>query len=652
MKSRAHESHAPYFRFGEFQLDRHARRLMRGTTAVALTPKAFDALLCLLDHAGTAVSKDQLMAEIWPGRIVEENNLNQAISTLRRALGEQAGDGRYISTEPNRGYRFVADVETVEAGMKPATAVVTIAADAIPAPGDDAGVAADGRADVGRDRENVRSRLRLQVGFGVALALLALMVIWRIVTFDTAATRPRSATPTTVAVLPFKPIRVEDRDTVLEMGMADTLISKLSRSRQIAVRSLSSVRRFDRLDQDPQAAGLALDVRYVLEGQLQKDSDRVRVSARLLDVGTGVAIWSDTFDEPFSDVFGVQDTIAAKVANAMSLSLDRDERQAMALGYTRSSEAYELYLTGRYHIGKVTPDEIRSGVQFFRKAIAIDPDYALAHAAIAEALRRLPITSDIDPNEAFPEAKIEAQRALAIDADLAEGHSVLGWIAMWYEWDWALAEREFRRAIDLDPSIAEAHLGYAGVLSNTGRDIEAMEEARRARELDPLSPMVNSVAATYAAVARRPDEARQLIGKALQIDPEFWIAHFALGMVATGNKDYPLAIAEFERARDTSGGSLQAVSMLGSAQAQSGNASEARAVLDRLETLASKRYVPATAVATVHAGLGDFEATLTWLERAYAQRDVRMTFLKVDRRWDGLRNQPRFAALMHRMKLD
>ncbi|MGH8174407.1 MAG: winged helix-turn-helix domain-containing protein [Rhodanobacteraceae bacterium] len=632
-----------HYAFGEYRADALTRQLLQADgTPIALTPKVFDTLLYLLQHAGSVVTKEQLLAAVWPGRIVEENNLNQTISALRRVLGANAGDHRYIVTEPGRGYRFVADVQVLSAPAPP-TAPAAMANDRT------ANASARVPPIASNDiQEPARTTMRSPVWFAVALIVLAVAATWL-----WRATRTSAPTthPTTIAVLPFKPLLAEDRDEVLELGMADTLITKLSSSRGLVVRSLASVRRFNRIDQDAMTAAKDLDVGAVLEGQIQKNAGTIRVTARLLNVPTGAALWAGTFDEKFDDVFAVQDTIAEKVSNALALELDRTEVRAMSAHYTRNTAAYEAYMSGRYRIGKVTPPEIRAGIAEFRKAIDLDPTYALAYASMADAYRRLPITSDVEPKEAFPMAKVAAEKALEIDDTLADAHSVLGWVALWYDWNWAGAEKEFRRAIELNANVTEAHLGYGGLLSNTGRHAEAMAQARHALELDPISPLVASICASYAAAAGDIKEARRLTDKALAIDPEFWIAHLTLGGLALGATRNDEAIAEFTKARDSSGGSLQAVSMLGYAKARAGDTAAARALVEELEARAQKQYVPATSIATIYAGLGDSDKAIEWLQRSYEQRDVRMSFLKVDRRWDALRSDPRFIEIARQMKL-
>jgi DNA-binding winged helix-turn-helix (wHTH) protein/TolB-like protein/Tfp pilus assembly protein PilF len=628
------------YAFGEFRIDTMARQLSRQEGArVALTPRAFDTLLYLVQHAGILLGKDELMAAIWPGRVVEENNLNQSISTLRKALGTNGDGERYIVTEPGRGYRFAAAVRTE----------FDEATTQIPSPGNI--VASGGVPDLepaspGPPATTKRHAHWIVLALVLLVGVLATTAWWA----DRHGAKVATTPITTIAILPFKPLSANDRDEVLELGMADTLIAKLSSSRRLVVRSLGSVRKFGGLDQDPLAAGRALDVGAVLEGQVQRRADHVHLTARLLRVADGTALWTGTFDENFTDVFALQDTIAEKVAAALSLTLDHAEQRAMRAGYTRNTDAYMLYLQGRYRVGKTTQAQIREGMASFRKAIDLDPTFALAYAQLADAYQVLPMSSDADPKVAFPLARAAAQKALEIDDDLAEAHMVLGWTAFSYDWDWAAAEKEFRRAIELNPGVAEAHLGYGQLLSNTGRDAEAAEQGRLARELDPLSPFVIAVSAGLLNGVHRDEEARAILNKALEIDPDFWIAHGMLGGAALGAKNYPVAIAEFTRSLEHSDGSLQAVSVLGYAKALAGDRAGAQVLLDQLLRQVGQRYVPATAVATIYVGLGDDEQAIKWIARGYEQRDPRMTYLNVRGRWNPLRADPRFAAIMQRMK--
>ena len=289
-----------------------------------------------------------------------------------------------------------------------------------------------------------------------------------------------------IAVLPFKPLTLENRDQVLELGMADSLITKLSNSRQIIIRSLASVRKYGGLDQDSLAAGRELQADSVLEGNVQKSGDHIRVTARLINVADGASLWAGTFDEKMTDVFAVQDAISQKVADALALRLSGEEKERLTRRYTDNVEAYQLYLTGRYHWTKFTPPDIRKGIDFFNKQSSLDPKYALAYFGFAEANRSLAINADVPSKDCLPQAKAAAIKALEIDDSLAEAHASLSFSLIWYDWDWEGGAREAKRAIALNPNSAHSHFALAHILSDQGRHDQALAEIARARELDPV----------------------------------------------------------------------------------------------------------------------------------------------------------------------
>lgn len=630
------ESRDPDYAFGDFRIDTAARQLCRDDgTPVPLTPKVFDTLLLLVENSGQVLGKEALIAAIWPNRIVEENNLTQNISALRRVLGASAGDHRFILTEPGSGYRFVEPVRRV-AGPGQATVSVPIPAQGAPA--------RDGAAPV----SSVAGRLSRRAGIVATLFLLAIIVaagwFWR--------TRAAAPAPVpSLAVLPFKPLPADAHDAVLELGMADTLITKLSTNPHVVVRSLDAVRRYTGGGRDAIAAGRALGVNSVLEGYVQRQGDRVRVNARLLAIPGGAALWTGSFDESFRDVFAMQDAITQKVAAALSLKLDRDERLRMQQNYTSNVAAYQLYLEGRLHLQNATPPELVRSIAAFQRALKVDPNYALAYVGLAEGYRRQAIISDADPQIVLPLARAAALHALKIDDTLAEAWVPLGFVHFWYDWDWPAAEAAFRRGIELQPNFADLHFGYAALLSNLGRNDEALRESQRARELDPTSPLYVALEASFVAYAGRPDEARVQAEGVRRAHPDFWIAHLVLGWLDSNAGRHAAAVDDFDKADKLSGGSQQAVSMLGFALARAGRATEAQAVLDDLLRRAQKAYLSPTSIATIYCGLGDNERALDWLERGYAAHDVRMTFLQVDRRWDALRADPRFAAILRKMRL-
>ncbi|HMG33235.1 MAG TPA: winged helix-turn-helix domain-containing protein [Blastocatellia bacterium] len=569
------------YEFDEFRLDADQRLLVRRGEQLTLTPRVFDTLLYFVQHHNRVITKDELMRAIWADSFVEENNLSQNVSTLRRALGK----ARYILTVPGSGYRFAAEVKTIR-----------------------------------------RAKAALPI---------------------------KKAQARTIAVLPFKPIVEASRDEALELGMADTLIARLSSSGKLIVRPLSSVRRYGGLEQDPQAAGRELGVESLLDGSLQRSADRIRLTARLINVEDGSSMWAGTFDEKATDVFAVQDAISERVASALAVPLSNEERQRLTNRSTENLEAYDLYLKGRYHWNKLISTEVRRSIQFFRKAIDIDPTYALAYAGIAEAYRSLPISSDVQPDDSFPLAHAAVAKALEIDDKLADVHATLSILNSWYDWDWSGAEREAKRAIELNPNSSEAHRANALLLSTLGRQREAIEAAAQAREFDPLALLTRTHESLFLYYDGRYEEAREKLVKTLEIESTFWIALLTLAKIYVRQELYSDAITELSKARVSSGGNTQTIAWIGYAFARSGDHKQARAILEELVAISVKRYVPPHNIALIHNGLGEDKAALDWLEQAYSVRDVLLSaFITVDPSWDRLRETPRLRAILRGMNLE
>jgi TolB-like protein/tetratricopeptide (TPR) repeat protein len=455
-----------------------------------------------------------------------------------------------------------------------------------------------------------------------------------------------------IAVLPFKPVSsLENRDQVLELGMADTLIAKLSNTREIIVSSLNAVRKFTALEQDAVAAGRELHVSSVLEGNVQKVGDRIRVTARLVNVADGSSLWASTFDEKFTDVFAVQDAISQKVADALALRLSGEEKSRLTKRYTENVEAYQLYLTGRYYWSKLTPPDIRKGIGFFQQAIDLDPGYALAYAGLAAANRSLAMNADVPAKDCLPQAKAAAMKAIELDDSVAEAHSALSFALIWYDWDWAIAEKEAKRALVLDPNSAISHFAYAHVLSDQGHHQEAIAEIAHARELDPVFLLFRALEGMILHHAGRNDEALTRLQKALELDPNFWVTHLMLGRVYIQQRKYPEAVVEFTKARELSHGNSEPIGSIGYVEALAGHKDKARAMLEEMKVLSNQRYVPPYNLGMVYNGLGDQNEALSSLERACDERDARVTLLKVDPRWDSLRSNPRFVAVLKRIGL-
>jgi DNA-binding winged helix-turn-helix (wHTH) protein/TolB-like protein/Tfp pilus assembly protein PilF len=628
------EPQSHIYEFGGFRLNAAKRQLLKAEEEVVpLMPKAFDTLLYLVRNSGKIVEKDELMREIWADTIVEENNLNQNISILRKVFGEKRGEYRFIATIPGRGYKFVAEVHEVSGekiGEETKADFQNAELDFIENP----------------TPETVNPKLNYKIPLVIGLILLVGAVSAIYFRRQSATGKPSVKT---IAVLPFKPLVAENRDEALEMGMADTLIARLSSNRTLVVRPLGSVRRFANPEQNPQNAGLELGVETVLDGNIQRWGDKIRVNVYLIRTADAATLWVGTFDEKFTDVFLVQDAISNKVATALALRLGGDEKKPSDGRGTENFEAYRFYLQGRYHALKLIPPELYRGIEFYRRAIDADPLYALAYAELATAYVRLPITSDVPPHDAFPKARKAVEKALEIDPSLAEAHIVSGWIASWYEHDWEKSEAEFRKAIELSPNNSVAHLGYSHILMNVGRHEEAVAEVKLARELDPLSLVTNALEGQVLFYAVREAEAVERLHKTFELDPDFWIAHINLAKIYIRQEKYDDALAHLAKAQESSGGNTETLSLKGYALAKAGRRAEAQATLDELESASSQKFVPPYNIALIYNALDDRDAALNWLEKAVQARDVRSTFLKIEPKWNNLRAEPRFIELMRRM---
>jgi len=650
------------FEFGNFYVDAAKRLLLKGDgETVRLMPKAFDTLLYLVEHSGKVIEKDELMTAIWADTIVEENNLTQNISILRRVLGEKHGENRFIATVPGHGYKFVAEVRKIEAPQKSEPTVIADGSNQVSsfnfqAPSLASSAVSDSELQISKERnEGQKPRTKDPITnrfWRVAFAIFCVLALssfgfylWR------GNAKFADVPKNTIAVLPFKPLAMEDRNEAFEMGIADTLINKIGSSGEIIVRPLASVRRYNSLEQDSLLAGRELGVDSILEGNIQTSGERIRISARLIRTGDGKQLWTGQFDEKFTDVFAVQDSISERVLAASALKLSGDEQKRLAKRYTENVEAYQLYMKGNFHGSKLILPEARKGMDYFQQALAIDPNYALPYVGLARAYCSFSLSGDIPANEAMPKAKAAALRALELDETLAESQVAVGFVAFWYDWNWSEAQKRFQRALELDPNNAEAHFRYAHLNSNLGRHEQAITMGRRARELDPLSLITNSCEGQFLFFAGRYDEALTRLQKTLELYSDFWHAHLILSNIYTEKGMFAEAVAEADKAVNFSGGNFQAVAAKGYALAKSGKPAEAQAVLAELQKASTTRYVAPYDFAIIYNALGETDTALDYLEKAFAEKNVLLVFLKVDPKWNNLRNDPRYKDLLGRLGL-
>jgi DNA-binding winged helix-turn-helix (wHTH) protein/tetratricopeptide (TPR) repeat protein len=583
----AHTQPVHVYEFGPFRLDSADRLLMRGRTAVPLRPKVVDTLIVLIEGRGRVLRKEDLMHALWPNTFVEESNLTQTIFTLRKALGEDSGNGlRYIETIPRRGYRFVADVKEL---------------------GDD-------------------SRRR-------------------------AISVPEAQAIDSLAVLPFKPLLASERNEPLELGIADALITTLGNSSGIPVRPISAVGAYGDPAQDPASTGRQLGVAAVLDGSIQRSGDQIRVSARLIRSSDGATLWAGRYTETMMDIFKLQDAIAEHIAAALEWKLSSGQLVRLTKRYTESVEAYQAYLHGRYNWIKANEEGLLKAIEFFQKAIAADDHYALAYVGLADAYASLDWYGMLSTRESNPHIMAAAEKALAIDGDLAEAHAALA-VARQNCWDWAGAEAAYRRALELSPTLAESHQRYGTYLSTMGRCKEGLEHLKRAHQLDPVSPVISAQIAFSLYFARRYEEAIAQALRTLEVEPACDEArvYLMLSYVEVGTPE--AAVAEYERMTQPAKDTPDIMAMLACAQALAGKEREARALLAELVQLSHSRYVPHFWLAMAHVGLGNHPEALACLEHACEDPDDSLIGIRTFPFLDSLHREPRFIGVLRKMRLD
>jgi DNA-binding winged helix-turn-helix (wHTH) protein/tetratricopeptide (TPR) repeat protein len=592
VNAEAHRS----FEFGPFHLDLSERLLLRNGKAVPLAPKVFDTLSILVENSGHILEKDELMTKLWPDTFVEESSLSQNIFQLRKVLAEDTPDLQYIETIPKRGYRFSADVTEI---MR------------------------DDDVDASPYLTNARSLIKED---------------------------ETSLTIKSLAVLPFKPLGKEKADEYLGLGMADATIIKLSGLRQLLVLPTSTVIRYTGRRNNTLTLGRKLNVDAILDGTVQHADDRVRVTVQLIRLESGKTIWSGKFDEHFTDIFAVQDSISEQVAGALALRITGAERKRLRKRHTENTEAYQMYLMGLFFWKKRTKDGLIKAVAYFQQAIKEDPSYALAYALLADSYFWIAY-SEVDTatrKERFEQSRSNALKALELDPFVAEAHAVLGTVKVKHDRDPAGAEKSFERAIALNPNCAMAHARYTLFLAAMGRLNESLQKVRRAQELDPVSPDANASLANVLYLARNYDEAIRYCERALALEPNFLDALVLLGLSYEQKGMLPDAIDQFRKAKDANAESTEPLELLAHTCAISGQKDEARALLTELQSSRKPNSLHPYHVALIYAALNQKDQAFEWLAKPYANWTERLRMLRFDPRMDRLKADSRFAAIVQR----
>lgn len=626
-----------FYEFGRFRIDTAQRVLLRGQEIVSLTPKVYEMLLTLVESSGEVVTKDSLMKKVWPDTFVEEGNLTQNISLLRKALGaldEGQNGHQYIETVARRGYRFAApvqniwdgNIDTARRGTKPNEG-------ANPKDGNSPSNSKTGYQDK-NTFGGVSRRMFL------TLLLLLFVATAGFIYFARANKSAESSNVIeSIAVLPFVNEASDSDAEYFSDEVTESLINNLSQLPKLRVVPRSVVLSYKGHEADPRKIGRDLNVRAVLTGRVHRRGDTMSIQVDLIDVANVSQMWGQHYDRRVSDLLLVQEDISRDIFENLRVKLSVEEQKQL--------DAFSLYLKGRNYWNKRTEDGLLQGIEYFRKAIEIDQNYAPAYAGLADCYNMLVVYGINQPREAFPKAKEAATKALSIDGSLAEARTSLAFIK--HRWDWARedAEKEFQLAIKSKPTYAPAHQWYSSYLVAMGRFDEAIAEARRAQELEPLSFISNSHIGWILYFAGRYDEAIEHCKKLLEVDPTFFPARRYLGLVYEQKGMYKEAIAEFQQAAKLSGSPLM-TSLLAHAYAASGNRVEAERLLVELGQQ-KQRYVSPYTVATVYAGLGKKDEAFKWLEKAFEERDIWLMNLRVDPLFKSLHSDRRFSELLGRI---
>jgi len=631
-----------FYEFDGFRLNVTERLLQLSDEVVPLTPKVLDTLLILVENTGHVMGKDELMQALWPDSYVEESSLTQNISLLRRALRERRDGGQYIETVPKRGYRFVAEVREF-GGSNGALVTSELAAAPVPRkseaslPGSKENSLEPAIATPSPARRFPVVRAYVAAFAGCVILLPAFGIYW---SRQNRAARAAFA-PRSIAVLPFKTIGPEGDADLLGLGMADALIIKLSRLHQASVLPTSSIFKYTKREKDALAIAKDLGVDAILDGTLQRDGGRVRVTVQLLDARDGKTVWAGKFDERYENIFRLQDSLSEQMAAA--LVQQSNSRPRVASYVTENGEAYRAYLTGLYFWNKRSKDNLPKAIEYLEQAVEKDANFALAHAFLADCYYLAAVNSpDPDKPETLRRANNEVTRALQLDENSAEAHTVKAGL-MLDEGNFFGAEQQYRRAFELNPSYALAHLRYGYWLFGATRLDEAVDQMRRAQELDPVSPVANIALAFVLYEARDFDGAIEKLKKALELQPDSATARFNLGSAYVQKRMFAEAHAEFAKLKDTD--PLLFAEGEAHAYAAGGRRTEALRMLSQLLEPKNRERVSPYSYAMIYAALADKDTAFQWLRRIPPSRSMSAK-LQYDPEMDSLRTDPRFCEAL------
>jgi TolB-like protein/DNA-binding winged helix-turn-helix (wHTH) protein/tetratricopeptide (TPR) repeat protein len=641
---------ATRYRFGPFVLDVAIRQLARDGTPITLPPKAFDILVLLVRTRDRVVPKQELLDAVWQDTAVTENTLTQRIKEIREALGDEPQEPRWVKTVSRVGYRFIGDVVEESPAAAPAPPEPASVEQVATSRDEPVPVSITLSPEVADEKSGWRPfERRVVYTAGLALVVLSGLALWSVGMTSPASpgTEPRIES---IAVLPLENLSREPDQEYFADGMTDELIAELARNPALRVISRTSAVRYKATTKSLREIGRELNVDAVVEGSVLRAGAQARITLKLVDVATDTTLLTESYTRELQDILALQSVIARDLAERVRVAVTSPD--AARLTRRVDPEAHDHYLRGRSSWNTRTPKGVASALESFRRAIARDPTYAAAWAGIADcyvvfsgALLGLPAT------EAYPKAREAALKALALDETLAEAHTSLGSVKSEFDWDWPGAEAEYTRAIALSANYVTARHWYGSFLAYHGRADESVMQLRYARDLDPLSPVVNDSLAAALLWARRYDEALAQAQRTIQIEPGFAGAYITLGNIYLQKGMHDEAIAALQRSADMTPSLTRARAWLGQAYAVAGQTDKARQTLAELDVLARQVPVSSYDIALIHTALGEPDRAFASLDRAYRRREWYLIQMKVDPRIESLRGDTRFAALLARIGL-
>jgi TolB-like protein/DNA-binding winged helix-turn-helix (wHTH) protein/Tfp pilus assembly protein PilF len=613
------------YEFEGFELDLKRYELRRNGQALKLEKLPMELLILLVSRGGELVSREEIIEKLWGKDVfVEtEHSVNTAVRKIRQTLGDDPENPRFVKTLVGKGYRFNATVSSRNDQESPSIETHS------------------GKSP------SIHHLTRWLVGAGVAVLLVGIVLGGNVAGLrDRLLGKTRAVEIGSLAVIPLENLSGDKAQEFFADGMTDELITDLAQNSNLRVISRTSVMRYKGSRKPLPEIANELGVDAIVEGTMEKAGNRIRVRAQLIRASDDRHLWAESFERDLSDVLGLESEVASSIARQVQMKLLSEHPPA---NRKINPAAYEAYLKGRYAWNRRGETALMEGIQYFQQAIALDPNYAEAYSGVADSYMTLGYLSYLPPQEAFPQARAAAEKALSLDGSLAEPHASLAYINFYFDWNWTVAEAEFKKAISLNPNYATAHSYYCYFLTAMQRPEEAKAEVEKALQLDPLSLSINTDVGFQMVYTRKYDAAIEQLKKTLQMNPKFPLAHLWLGRSYQAKGMFEEAMEQYQATDAALPNWVVTIAGIGNLQGLQNRGADARLTLAKLEAMAKNKYVTPYGVALVYAGMGNKDEAFRWLNKAFDDRANWLVWLRFDPRWDSLRADPRYSGMIVRM---